>query len=220
MAIPDGKPATDFSAMNREWVRAVAEEAGESALPSVSGSDNGKVLTVVTGEWAAATPAAPGIPAPASPSDGDVLTYDGTTSAWVAEEYPGYDIVIKIDLDTADDNGTIIKGSYNDIHAKVTTGKTWNALVFYDAPWEEDSIKYPWGQKYLVVDNGWKYEMEGDLPYITICSFYGFVGEIAVTTDGTSVSGVQNGVLKADKAATLYIADDNTITRSDLIGNL
>ena len=84
MAIPDGKPATDFSAMNREWVRAVAEEAGESALPSVSGSDNGKVLTVVTGEWKAATPAASGIPAPANPSDGDVLTYDSDTSAWVA----------------------------------------------------------------------------------------------------------------------------------------
>ena len=58
MAIPDGKPATDFSAMNREWVRAVAEEAAESG-----GS---------------------GIPAPENPSDGDVLTYDSTTSAWVA----------------------------------------------------------------------------------------------------------------------------------------
>lgn len=82
MAIPDGKPATDFSAMNREWVRAVASEAG--GLPEVSGDDNGKVLTVVTGEWEAATPAASGIPAPADPSDGDVLTYDSDTSAWVA----------------------------------------------------------------------------------------------------------------------------------------
>ena len=54
MAIPDGKPATDFSAMNREWVRAVAEEAGG------------------------------GIPAPENPSDGDVLTYSSTDSAWVA----------------------------------------------------------------------------------------------------------------------------------------
>ena len=87
MAIPDGKPATDFSAMNREWVRAVAAEAG--GLPEVSGDDNGKVLTVVTGEWEAATPAASGIPAPENPSNGDVLTYDGTTSAWVAEAPSG-----------------------------------------------------------------------------------------------------------------------------------
>ena len=82
MAIPDGKPATDFSAMNREWVRAVAKEAG--GLPEVSGSDNGKVMTVVSGEWEAATPAASGIPAPADPSDGDVLTYDSTAEEWVA----------------------------------------------------------------------------------------------------------------------------------------
>ena len=54
MAIPDGKPATDFSAMNREWVRAVAAESGG------------------------------GIPAPENPSNGDVLTYDSTDSAWVA----------------------------------------------------------------------------------------------------------------------------------------
>ena len=87
MAIPDGKPATDFSAMNREWVRAVAAEAG--GLPSVSGDDNGKVLTVVSGEWEAATASGGGIPAPASPSDGDVLTYDSTTSSWVAEAPSG-----------------------------------------------------------------------------------------------------------------------------------
>lgn len=60
MAIPDGKPATDFSAMNREWVRAVAAEAAEG------GGGGG------------------GIPAPENPSDGDVLTYSSTDSAWVA----------------------------------------------------------------------------------------------------------------------------------------
>lgn len=56
MAIPDGKPATDFSAMNREWVRAVADEAAESVstgLPPVTDADNGKILGVVNGAWGA-----------------------------------------------------------------------------------------------------------------------------------------------------------------------
>ena len=55
MAIPDGKPATDFSAMNREWVRAIIAEAA-----------GGRII------------------APEDPSDGDVLTYDSTSDAWVA----------------------------------------------------------------------------------------------------------------------------------------
>ena len=58
MAILDGTPATDFSAMNREWVRAVAKEE------AAAGGD--------------------GIPAPENPSNGDVLTYDSTAEEWVA----------------------------------------------------------------------------------------------------------------------------------------
>ena len=107
MAIPDGKPATDFNAMDREWVKAVAKEAvdnAESELPEVSGSDNGDVLTVVGGVWAKAAPPASGIPAPASPSDGDVLTYDSATSSWVAEAPSGgdsntFDILLDSDVD-------------------------------------------------------------------------------------------------------------------------
>lgn len=59
MAIPNGKPATDFSAMNREYIRSVAKEEA-----AAGGS---------------------GIPAPANPSNGDVLTYDSTEGAWVAD---------------------------------------------------------------------------------------------------------------------------------------
>ena len=61
MAVPDGKPATDFSAMNREWVRGVASET-----------------------------AGGGIPAPENPSDGDVLTYDSTSDTWVAAAPSGW----------------------------------------------------------------------------------------------------------------------------------
>lgn len=52
------------------------EVTGGSDLPEVDSGDNGKVLTVVSGEWAAATPATPPAELPAVTSDdnGDVLT--------------------------------------------------------------------------------------------------------------------------------------------------
>lgn len=125
MAIPDGKPATDFSAMNREWVRAVAEEAGDAALPSVTTSDNGDVLTVVSGKWAKAAAPASGIPAPASPTDGDVLTYDGTTSAWVAEAPSGGGGVLvcmaSLIPDDPDDN-EILNKTWAEINTAVSSG--------------------------------------------------------------------------------------------------
>lgn len=87
MAIPDGKPATDFSAMNREWVRAVAEEVGGGGIPAPENPSDGDVLTYdsTDGEWKAEAPSGGGgIPAPDSPSNGDVLTYDSTAEEWVA----------------------------------------------------------------------------------------------------------------------------------------
>lgn len=54
MSVKDGLPSTDFSRMNREWVKAVAGGGSVGVgLPAVTEADNGKILGVVNGEWGA-----------------------------------------------------------------------------------------------------------------------------------------------------------------------
>lgn len=110
MAIPDGKPATDFSAMNREWVRAVAEEAAEG------GGGGG------------------GIPAPENPSDGDVLTYSSTDSAWVAAAPSGAEKFV-ITYEFGEGDAVVADKTYAEILAAYTAGKEISA-VFFDTSYE------------------------------------------------------------------------------------
>lgn len=55
MAVKDGLPSTDFSRMNREYIKAVAEGSAGSVLPEIAAADEGKFLGVVSGEAAWAT---------------------------------------------------------------------------------------------------------------------------------------------------------------------
>lgn len=60
--------------------------AGSTAeLPSVSGDDNGKILTVSSGKWAAALPASQ-LPAVTGDDDNKVLTV--VSGAWAAANLP------------------------------------------------------------------------------------------------------------------------------------
>ena len=95
MAIPDGKPATDFSAMNREWVHTVATEAAESVsigLPPVTADDNGKILGVVNGAWGAMDAGGGGgIPAPTITATFVISDYSDVAilETYIVEEIEG-----------------------------------------------------------------------------------------------------------------------------------
>ena len=60
--------------------------AAVTELPAVSASDNGKVLKVVNGEWAAAAEAVE-LPAVTSSDEGKVLTVN-SSGQWVAAALP------------------------------------------------------------------------------------------------------------------------------------
>ena len=133
MAIPDGKPATDFSAMNREWVRAVAAEAAEAG--------------------------GGGIPAPENPSDGDVLTYSSSDDEWVAAAPSGGGGVLVVtstydqlteqtilsataqQIITAAQSGPVIYMQTNILDADPPTEYSWQYLSAYYI--SEEEHEYP-----------------------------------------------------------------------------
>jgi len=177
MAIPDGKPATDFSAMNREWVRAVAEEAAESGggIPAPDSPSDGDVLTYdsATSAWVAEAPSGGGIPAPENPSNGDVLTYDSATSAWVAEAPSGGGGDILYAQLTIDDQTSI--GTLSKTWAEFKAAFDAHKIIYITSAYIGDSSSMA-GDIYIPTSISEDHNGDDDIYYIS-------VGQISFFTD-------------------------------------
>ena len=118
------------------------EVAGGSNLPEVDSGDNGKVLTVVSGEWAAATPATPPaeLPAVTATDNGDVLTV--VEGSWAkAAPAGGENEIVYIPVEAAwdEDEDSYIGTSTYTIAQLLSLAAAGKMLVV-KMTWEQDPL--------------------------------------------------------------------------------
>ena len=107
MAVKDGLPSTDFSRMNREYIKAVAESGSEGGgLPEITEADEGKVLGVENSEAAWVE---------------DNVKYDLEI---IFHKNPNTGTISPADIDT-------VNGSLRDCEEKINNGITPTARIVF-----------------------------------------------------------------------------------------
>lgn len=106
-----------------EFLDRIARAAASPNLPEVDTSDNGDVLTVVSGEWAAAAPAS-GLPAVSSADEGKVLTVVENSGSyeWGKSLGPGNLYRLTVTQISSEPAVLSIGKTYNEILALIEAG--------------------------------------------------------------------------------------------------
>ena len=108
-----------------EFLDRIARAAASPNLPEVDASDNGDVLTVVSGEWAAAAPASE-LPAVSNTDEGKVLTVvdnDGTYE-WAAAAASSGGNVLNVGVTVDGEGRWTMDKTYAEILAAFIAGTT------------------------------------------------------------------------------------------------
>ena len=108
---------------------------GGSDLPEVDSGDNGKLLTVVSGEWAAANSPVPTVN---STDNGKVLTV--VEGAWSAASASGGGLLVTM---TETETGYSLDKNYNEISTALSRGIN-PVFVFYSGEGGETDCIYYW----------------------------------------------------------------------------
>lgn len=157
-----------------EFLDRIARAAASPNLPEVDTSDNGDVLTVVSGEWAAAAPASC-LPEVTSDDNGDVLTVVSGEWAKAAPSGGADFLIVKSDgnftQEAAPDNITVYTSGVDHTADEIINAYKGFIPVYFYIPRMNGGGYTNGAFRVMLLDNS---DLEGDLNYGSQGEEYGY----------------------------------------------